>query len=107
MAILNDVKVLLGNPDGLDDKLNAIIDITEKRLEIKLGKTEVPTRLEYIVTEVAVIRYNRIGSEGVSSHSVEGESLSFNDDDFSAYQDDIEAYLNSQDDETLGRIRFL
>ncbi|MFR2405562.1 MAG: phage head-tail connector protein [Eubacterium callanderi] len=54
-----------------------------------------------------MIRFNRIGSEGLSSHSVEGESLSFSDNDFSGYQEDIQVFLNAQKNARRGRVRFL
>lgn len=104
MAVLDDVKVLLGNPEGLDNKLNTIIKLTESRLKTLLNEDTVPAELEYIVTEVTIIRFNKIGSEGVSSHSVEGESMSFNDNDL--YLDDIEAYKNKKN-EVKGVLRFL
>ena len=69
--------------------------------------SEIPEALAYIVVEVAVARFNRIGSEGMSSHSVEGESISFSDDDFAGYKADIEAYLDEQSGTKRGRVRFL
>ena len=107
MTILENVKELLGNPKNIDDKLNVIIELTQNRLGNLLSVKEVPEELEYIVVEVSVIRFNRIGSEGVSSHSVEGESMSFNDDDFDSYDKDIRSWLNNQSDLKKGRVRFL
>lgn len=107
MTILENVKKLLGNPKNIDDKLNVIIELTQKRLGNLLSVKEVPEELEYIVIEVSVIRFNRIGSEGVSSHSVEGESMSFNDDDFDSYDKDIRSWLNNQSDLKKGSVRFL
>ena len=107
MTILENVKELLGNPKNIDDKLNVIIELTQKRLGNLLSVKEVPEELEYIVIEVSVIRFNRIGSEGVSSHSVEGESMSFNDDDFDSYDKDIRSWLNNQGDLKKGSVRFL
>lgn len=107
MTILENVKELLGNPKNIDDKLNVIIELTQKRLGNLLSVKEVPEELEYIVVEVSVIRFNRIGSEGISSHSVEGESMSFNDDDFDSYDKDIRSWLNNQSDLKKGRVHFL
>ena len=107
MTILENVKELLGNPKNIDDKLNVIIELTKKRLGNLLSVKEVPEELEYIVIEVSVIRFNRIGSEGVSSHSVEGESMSFNDDDFDSYDKDIRSWLNNQSDLKKGSVCFL
>ena len=99
--MLDNLKLLLGidaKDDSLDDKLNLIIELTTSRLKVLLGgAAEIPKELQYIITEVAVIRFNRIGSEGLSSHGVEGESLSFTDDDFAGYKAEIQAYLDKVD----------
>lgn len=108
MAALDRVKTLLGFTDTQNDELlNQVISLTSDRLKVRLGADQVPDQLEYIVAEVAVARFNRIGSEGLSSHSVEGESMSWSDDDFAPYQDDIEAYNDSLETSVKGRVRFL
>lgn len=111
-AQLNTLKGLLGftkdqgNAD-LDANLTWILESARERLKILLGGTDPPDNLQYIIIEVAIIRYNKIGSEGLNSHSVEGESLSFTDNDFAGYMDEIEAYLDAQADTQRGRVRFL
>ena len=88
---------MLGLSDTTDnaviDVINDCVDVATARLLVRIGAETVPQQLEYIVREVAVRRYNRIGSEGVSSHTVEGESMSWNEDDFAAFESDINAYL--------------
>ena len=106
MAVIDDVKALLGIEDE-DNKLNVIITLTENRLKALLGQKEVPSELEYIVTEVSIARFNRIGSEGLSGHTVEGEALTFKDNDFDQYADDIQTWRDAQSDQDIGRIRFL
>ena len=106
MAVIDDVKALLGIEDE-DNKLKVIITLTESRLKALLGQKEVPSELEYIVTEVSIARFNRIGSEGLSGHTVEGEALTFKDNDFDQYADDIQAWRDAQPDQDIGRIRFL
>ena len=69
------------------------VDVATSRLLVRIGADAVPEQLGYIVREVAVRRYNRIGSEGVASHTVEGESMSWNEDDFEPFEADINAYL--------------
>ena len=64
MATLDNVKLLLSIKDDLQDKLLIrIIDNTEKRLIslLPVDIEEVPDRLKYIVEEVAVKRFNRVG----------------------------------------------
>ena len=97
--------------DELEAKLNTIISLTERRLRNLLGGTqEVPETLGYIVVEVSIRRYNRIGSEGLASHTVEGETMTWPDDDFAPYNDDIQAWLNANPEEAetdRGRVRFI
>lgn len=97
--MLEKLKTMLDIKDNdLDAKLERIIDLTTKRLKQKLGGVEaVPEELDYIVEEVSIIRFNRIGSEGLKSHTVEGESLTFSDNDFDSFKDDIQDYLNRKD----------
>lgn len=108
--MLEDIKLLLGFADEdaeRDKRLNLIIDITTSRLSRKLGTDEVPEELEYIITEVAIIRFNKLGSEGVGIHVVEGESLHFSDDDFAGFADDISDWLAKQSESKKGKVRFL
>lgn len=114
--MLETIKQLLGlngltDSTEVDKTLNTIISLTTDRLKNLLGTTKaVPSRLDYIVTEVSIVRYNRIGSEGLSSHNIEGESMSWSDNDFKPFMDDIEAYLSNQrDDESnkRGKVRFI
>ena len=110
--MLEKILILLGldSPtQAMTDKIETIMELTEQRLGFLLGQTVIPTELSYIVIEVTIARFNRIGSEGVSSHTVQGESLSWTDDDFKPYMDDIQEWLNAQDNvnTTRGRIKFI
>lgn len=108
--MLNNLKLLLDiSPDdtSMDDKLRLIISTATSRLTLLLGGIEPPDSMEHIILEVSVIRFNKIGSEGMSSHTVEGESLTFSDDDFACYADEIQAYLETQKISARGRVRFI
>lgn len=110
--MLNKILILLGldNPtNAIEDKVETIMELTEQRLALMIGQSVIPEALSYIVVEVTISRFNRIGSEGTSSHSVQGETLTWTDDDFKPYLDDIQAWLNAQEDPntTRGRITFI
>ncbi|WP_294785401.1 phage head-tail connector protein [Eubacterium ramulus] len=108
--MLENLKMLLGiqeNDTSQDKKLNLILDATKRRLKFLLGGLEPPEEMSYIILDVSVIRFNKIGSEGLSSHTVEGESQSWSSNDFAGYMDDIQAYLDSQKEVTKGRVKFL
>lgn len=110
--MLDKILILLGldSPtQAMTDRVETIMELTEQRLAFMLGQSIIPEELSYIVVEVVIARFNRIGSEGLSSHTVQGESLSWTDDDFKPYMDDIQGWLNAQDDvnTTRGRVRFI
>ena len=73
--MLDNLKALLGLPEedvSQDKKLQLILDAAKSRLKLLLGGIEPPEELNYIILDVAIIRFSRIGSEGLSSHTVEG-----------------------------------
>ena len=94
MAVLENVKKLLSiNDDKQDELLEIIISNTEKRLIslLPVDIEQVPDRLEYIVEEVAVKRFNRVGAEGMTQESIDGRSNTFQSNDFDEYMDVINA----------------
>lgn len=108
--MLETLKSLIGiAPDDtdLDKKLNYLLSAASKRLKVLLGGSEPPDELEYIIIDVAAARFNRLGSEGLKNHTVEGESYTFNDNDFDGFADDIQAWLDSQKENKRGKVRFI
>lgn len=108
--MLENLKLMLGigaDETDLDEKLSLILENTTARLKLLLGGIDPPEETKHIILEVAIARFNRIGSEGYSSHSVEGESLSYSEGDFAPYMDEIRAFLASQEDTSRGKVRFL
>lgn len=106
----NKLKIMLGI--AADDKeqdamLDIIISSTRLRLKRLIGGVEPPATMDDIILEVSIMRFNRIGSEGLSSHTVEGESLTFAASDFDSFADDIQAFLSSQKDSKRGKVRLL
>lgn len=108
--MLENLKLMLGITDAdsdLDAKLRLIISNTTSRLKLLLGGIDPPEEMDHIILDVAIMRFNRIGSEGLSSHSVEGESLSFTDSDFNGFAGEIQAWLDSQKESKRGKVRFI
>lgn len=109
MAALEDVKLLLGITDtDMDDKLNLIIANAGRQVLAYLPERTdtVPDPLQYIVTELAIVRFNRIGNEGMASYSQEGESITYGDD-IVPYLSAIQAWLSTQEKNNRGVVRFL
>lgn len=106
---LQETKTLLGVDN---ERVNIIYNRLEARLLNRLKRTlpdllDVPEELEYILTECTIARYNRIGSEGVSTESMDGHSASYVDKDLSDYEDVIKDYLGDVDGSSKkGRVMF-
>lgn len=108
--MLSIVKTYLGITDNVQDELisQIIADVTQ-RVNNYVGVTELPVQLEWIVRELSIIRYNKIGSEGYKSESEEGKSLTFTEDDpFNTFVPELDQYLDSQaQPASTGRARFI
>ncbi|MEY8538945.1 phage head-tail connector protein [Lactococcus muris] len=108
MSLTDDIKQLLsGTPE---ERLDIIVRRTRERLWVILGISQdyIPQELEYIVMEVALKRFNRIGQEGMQSYSQEGLSMTFAESDFEEYASEIEAWQKSNEEESnkkIGRFR--
>lgn len=104
--MLADLKLMLGI-ESEDKRLSLIVADVTAQLKNRLGGIDPPESLDYIIRGVSIARYNKIGSEGLTSHTVEGESLTFAASDFDEYADDIAAFLSTQKASAKGRLRFL
>lgn len=108
--MLDKIKIMLGiaaEETDLDSKLNLIIELATSRLKVLLGNVEPPAELQYIILEVAVKRFNKVSSEGFSSHSVEGESFAFTENDFDEFKKDIQSWIDTQKTVQKGKVRFI
>src|SRR5699024_5512711 len=90
-AILKEVKQLKGIPDSdtiQDPQIEALIELTEKALlsHLPKGTEEIPDKFGYVITDIVVKRYNRLGSEGLKKKTLEGLIVEFFDSDFAHYQ---------------------
>jgi len=90
---------------ALDEKLKYILETSATRLLTITRLSTVPAPLKHVVVEVAIARFNRIGEEGMQSHSVKDESMSYADDDFAPFMREIESYLSATTGR--GRVRFI
>ena len=89
--LLNRIKTLLQINDN-DELIYEIIELTKSKILNYINKEELPKELEFILVELSIQRYNRIGSEGISSESVDGKSVSY-EDDFENYKTYLDDYI--------------
>ena len=90
--LLNRIKTLL-NIEGNENLIYEIVNITESKILNYINASEMPKELEFVLIELSVQRFNRIGSEGIASESIDGKSVSY-DDDFTGYKHYIDDYIS-------------
>lgn len=110
-AVEADVLAMLsltGSSDaGLLARVSSIVAGVVQALSLRLGGMPVPALLSYVVRDVSLARYNRLGSEGAARHDVEGESVTFRTDDFAPYASDIAAAVKLGKTQGGGVVHFL
>ena len=89
--LLNRIKTLLGVTDN-NELIYEITELTKSKILNYINETELPNELEFVLVELAIQRYNRIGSEGIASESVDGKSVSY-EDDFENYKPYLDDYI--------------
>jgi len=109
MTLLAELKVYLSiESDQFDVLFNQILDDTQIQLGSLVGEVinPLPNQLQYVVIQVAIKRFRRIGSEGMSKESIEGNTKEFYVDDFSEFGYIINSYANliPSDDSESGRV---
>lgn len=110
---LQTVETLLGLED--DERVTTLYAMYEAQLLARLERLKpsneepkkVPDELEYIVAELTIARFNRIGSEGMVKESMDGHTAEYQDMSLDDYDAAINAYLNPESSPKLGVVRFL
>ena len=92
MDYLARVKTLTGVFEQ-DELLTEIIQVVEEKILLYLGLNEVPKPLGWIVVELSVARFNRIGSEGLTTESVDGKQNSYVEDELAQYKHYLNEYM--------------
>lgn len=107
---LSTVKQLTGD----NPQVEVIYEMVTQRLRTLLNGIENVEKglldLEYIIDEVTIIRFNRIGSEGMKAETLEGHKVEFNfNDPFTVYEDIIQRYIDEHSDIEVEKrvVRFL
>lgn len=59
---------------------------------------DIPSNFKWIIDEITIKRFNRLGSEGFSSESINGHSVNFDSDDFADYREEIAAFYKPPDE---------
>lgn len=82
MTTLEKIKIALGilaGDETQDPTLSLLLADTEADLMMWTNRSVLPLTLEPTLRQLAIMRYNKVGIEGQTSHSEGGVSRSFDD----------------------------
>lgn len=105
--MLDRVRTLI----GLSEVTEQIIEVVNTSTSIIKSycniQDDIPEELKWVVVEVAIARYNRIGSEGIKSESVDGVSSSYETDFLTPYKGFLDNYNMIHSSNTLPKVKML
>ena len=70
--------------------------LSNEKIAAYIGQDNCPVELNWITIEMVIQRFNRIGSEGLSSESVDGGSNTYIDDELSPFYKFLDDYKAMQ-----------
>ncbi|MGT2829038.1 phage head-tail connector protein [Streptococcus hillyeri] len=106
-AVIDNVKLDLDIDDILqDDLLDMLLQRVIKHFKAEYGVSEIDDAYSFIFEDCVIKRFNRRGSEGASSESVEGHSVSYyeNKNEFLPYDDMLQKAFGQSGQSQKGRI---
>lgn len=87
--------------------LNTIMEMYTSAINLRAGTESVPTELEFVLIECTIARYNKLGSEGLKSESVDILSFTYHDEILTQYIPYLDAYKLNNNVSTKEKVRFL
>ena len=89
--MLEKIKLLLNKTDdSVDELLTTLIGLCKDEAIIYCNREEYDTKMEFVIIQMVIERFNRIGSEGTTSQSASGASANYD----SFYSDKVVRLLN-------------
>ena len=96
MTVLERVKVRI--PEAKSDILEELVSSATDRILLRIGKDELPTKLETIAVEIVTKMYRRMMYEGILSESADTLNVTFIDDIFAEYEEEFKRWMELDDD---------
>lgn len=108
MAVLERVKVRI--PEAKESVLEELVTSATDRILLRIGKDELPAKLETIAVEIVTKMYRKMYYEGITSESADTLTVSFVENIFAEYEEEFKRWMKL-DDEAEGenklKVRFI
>lgn len=108
--VLNNVKIDLDISDNLqDDILKVLLKRVVDHFKAEYQVEEIDDKYSFIFEDCVIKRFNRRGSEGAQSESVEGHSVSYydNKNEFIPYDNMLQKAFGTSGQASVGSVMFL
>ena len=96
MTVLERVKVRI--PEAKEGVLEELVTSATDRILLRIGKDELPTKLETIAVEIVTKMYRKMYYEGITSESADTLTVSFVEDIFAEYEEEFKRWVELDDD---------
>lgn len=109
-SVIDNIKLDLDITDDLQDNLlNMLLERVVKHFKAEYNVSEIDDAYSFIFEDCVIKRFNRRGSEGAQSESVEGHSVSYyeNKNEFLPYDDMLQKAFGQSGQSRRGRVFIL
>lgn len=105
---LDNIKILLGlENDEKDEILTVLLTNAVSTINVYLGVTELPQELNFVAEQLAVIKFNKLGSEGIQTEKIDVLSTTYQADELASFKAILDTYKANNNLATTKRIKFL
>lgn len=94
---LDNIKVILSlaEDDTQDELLSVLCMNAVNSINVYLGVSELPNELSFIVDELVVARYRRLGAEGIDTEKIDVLSTKYTADNLKPYYTILDEYKSN------------
>lgn len=105
---LDNIKILLGlEDDEKDEVLTILLTNAISTLCVYLGVQQLPQELNFVAEQLAVIKFNKLGSEGISTEKIDVLSTTYQQDELASFKAILDNYKANNNLATTKRVKFL
>ena len=105
---LDNIKILLGlENDEKDEVLTVLLTNAVSTINVYLGVTELPQELNFVAEQLAIIKFNKLGSEGIQTEKIDVLSTTYQADELASFKAVLDIYKANNNLATTKRIKFL
>ena len=94
---LDNIKVILSltEDDTQDELLSVLCMNAVNSIDVYLGVSELPNELSFVVDELVVARYRKLGAEGIDTEKIDVLSTKYTADNLKPYYSILDEYKSN------------